>query len=69
MSHCLTVYENPDKSGLSEIHENIRIFPREYAECSSGFPNKPDSIWDLTILYHHVRVQFEFGLIASGACS
>ena len=32
--------------------------PREYAECSSGFPNKPDSIRDLTILYHHVRVQF-----------
>ena len=39
--------------------------PREYAECSSGFPNKPDSIRDLTILYHHVRVQFEFGLYAT----
>ena len=50
------------------VRSRIRAVYRKYTRTfvySSGFPNKPDSIRDLTILYHHVRVQFEFGLYAT----
>ena len=61
-------FSSSDVGSYVIVRSRIRAVYRKYTRTfvySSGFPNKPDSIRDLTILYHHVRVQFEFGLYAT----